>query len=880
MLKCIKDSDIIFICETKCSFDALPPIQGYSLICDHDYNKPYGGIAAYVKTPLYAQICKTEFYTSYLLLEFSHLPYHTFFGVYIQPSDSKYFETSLFSELASRVSDCIGKGNIPFIGGDINSRIGDINVLANEVGLKWKYSTNVDTQRNTHYTFLRDLCVLCKTLPINHLMHNNINFSGDYTFTKDTRKSQVDFLLTNSSGRKCITKFEIVKTGFHLSDHLPISTNIKLKYYPSLKSLILRSSSLADTLSEHCSKPSQSRVMHFDTHKVIQYLENSSLYEDLEQSILSGNIETSIEVLHNHMHLATRKFKYTTRNSFSPLCDDITQAVKKCDHWYNEYIQQTTCNKEYTGEKPYKCNKEHIGEKPYQCNVENTGEKPYQCNLGTDLGDIPYKEYQKSRKNLYNCVGKAYTLHWRKLETNNDGKQLWNSINWKGEFHNQRPPNAPDIVSLKKHFEELYSTHADDQQLISELQSDVYIPVLDDPINSQEIDEAVAKMKKGGYDYTQQALNVMLQVAKPLIILIMNMIFSLAFPMKLASAMLSALPKKGNLSLTKNYRGIQCSSILTNLYDRIIANRLIKWSSLSYEQTAYQKGRSTIDQLFLLRLIIELAKKLHITLYIGTFDLSKAFDIVSRFRMISTLVHLGVGSAMLYAIKQMYKVTKCTLRFFGNISEEFETKSGIRQGAASSCILFIIYMDKIVSYIASKCVAEPLLGTLHTLLHADDTLIISTSRTLFINKCNAMINFFDDEYMILNMSKSGFMIINPGNTDYKTDIVIQSRILKYKPKQVYLGQLFTDSGNISHDILQMTNSKAGNITIKLQNFLNKNFFAPYSVKKHVLEACINSSLTYGCEAWSYGNISSINTLHRKSIKMILGIGQTITNHII
>ena len=68
---------------------------------------------------------------------------------------------------------------------------------------------------------------------------------------------------------------------------------------------------------------------------------------------------------------------------------------------------------------------------------------------------------------------------------------------------------------------------------------------------------------------------------------------------------------------------------------------------------------------------------------------------------------------------------------------------------------------------------------------------------------------------------------------------------------------------------------------KINKYVNhKNFFAPYSVKKHVLEACINSSLTYGCEAWSYGNISSINTLHRKSIKMILGIRQTVPNHII
>ena len=48
----------------------------------------------------------------------------------------------------------------------------------------------------------------------------------------------------------------------------------------------------------------------------------------------------------------------------------------------------------------------------------------------------------------------------------------------------------------------------------------------------------------------------------------------------------------------------------------------------------------------------------------------------------------------------------------------------------------------------------------------------------------------------------------------------------------------------------------------------------------MLNACINSSITYGCEAWSYGNFSPVNILHRKAIKMILGVRQNISNSII
>ena len=121
------------------------------------------------------------------------------------------------------------------------------------------------------------------------------------------------------------------------------------------------------------------------------------------------------------------------------------------------------------------------------------------------------------------------------------------------------------------------------------------------------------------------------------------------FPWKLCTALLSVIPKPGSLLLPKNYRGISMQAIVANLYDRIISNRLMKWVKINPEQTAFQKGKWTVGQIFLLRLIIGLIKDnkmtLYIciyiyiyTLYIGFLDLSKAFDKVSRFLLLKTLV--------------------------------------------------------------------------------------------------------------------------------------------------------------------------------------------------------------------------------------------------
>ena len=59
---------------------------------------------------------------------------------------------------------------------------------------------------------------------------------------------------------------------------------------------------------------------------------------------------------------------------------------------------------------------------------------------------------------------------------------------------------------------------------------------------------------------------------------------------------------------------------LACLYDRIIANRLKLWLPFTVDQTTFQKGKSTLIHIFTLRVIIELAKKKNVTLYIGSMD--------------------------------------------------------------------------------------------------------------------------------------------------------------------------------------------------------------------------------------------------------------------
>ena len=169
----------------------------------------------------------------------------------------------------------------------------------------------------------------------------------------------------------------------------------------------------------------------------------------------------------------------------------------------------------------------------------------------------------------------------------------------------------------------------------------------------------------------------MLSCIAPTILYLLNIMFFNGFPLKLCNALLSVLPESRNLLLPKNYRGISMLPLVANLYDRIIANRLMKWVKINPEQTAFQKGKGTVDQIFLLSLIIGLIKDNKMPLFIVFLDLSKAFDKVSRFLLLKISVKMGICNVMLQSLKSLYSTTRCTLKCFGKLSDVLQTYTGI-----------------------------------------------------------------------------------------------------------------------------------------------------------------------------------------------------------
>ena len=180
----------------------------------------------------------------------------------------------------------------------------------------------------------------------------------------------------------------------------------------------------------------------------------------------------------------------------------------------------------------------------------------------------------------------------------------------------------------------------------------------------------------------------------------------------------------------------------------------------------------------------------------------------------------GCGKIMLKAIKAMYLCTRNVLK-----SAVIDATIGVRQGAPSSCLLFIMYIDVMVKMIKGSFANDGFLGALHALLLMDDTVLLATSREKCESKFRVVAQYCKEFGMLINVKKTKFFVVNGCEID-KMPFQIESLKISYSQTYLYLGAWFTDSGRIS-DVIVL-HEKANQSTLnKFSIFFAANSNMPF-----------------------------------------------------
>uniref|UniRef100_A0A669BQM4 Reverse transcriptase domain-containing protein n=1 Tax=Oreochromis niloticus TaxID=8128 RepID=A0A669BQM4_ORENI len=175
-------------------------------------------------------------------------------------------------------------------------------------------------------------------------------------------------------------------------------------------------------------------------------------------------------------------------------------------------------------------------------------------------------------------------------------------------------------------------------------------------------------------------------------------------PASCRRAVISLIPKKGDLTLLKNWRPVALLCADYKILSKVLSNRLKMVIELliGVDQSYCIPDRSMIDNLFLMRDVFDICNVYNAKVGIVSIDQEKAFDRVDHGFLFSTLKTFGVGQGFLTWVKLLYSDACCVVKVGGGLSCPVPVRRGIRQGCPISGQLYSIAIEPFLCRLRSK----------------------------------------------------------------------------------------------------------------------------------------------------------------------------------
>ena len=412
-------------------------------------------------------------------------------------------------------------------------------------------------------------------------------------------------------------------------------------------------------------------------------------------------------------------------------------------------------------------------------------------------------------------------------------------------------------------------------------------PILDintAPPDKDEIKKAINSLKTGKAagpdDIPPEALKATNDISSAMMENLLKKVWTTeTVPEDWKDGHLTVLPKKGDLTICDNSRGIMLLSVPGKVMCKVILERLKKAvdKKLRKNQAGFRSGRSCADQIVSLRIIIEQALEQRYPCYINFVDYRKAFDSLDRKTLWKILAHYGIPKKLISLIKSIYENPKTKVLYKGKLSAAFLIETGVRQGCLLSPFLFILAID----YILKNCSQGNGLSwinkeELDDLDFADDLAELADSHQQMQAKTNDLKQISESVGLQINIEKTKTMKINIDNDD---QIMIDGQALENVDNFTYLGSVITTTGGSEEDINNRL--KKARSSFGMLGKVWKCRGISRDTKVRLFNSNVKSILLYGSESWSLTkkNESKLQVFINNCLRKILQIywPQTISN---
>lgn len=333
------------------------------------------------------------------------------------------------------------------------------------------------------------------------------------------------------------------------------------------------------------------------------------------------------------------------------------------------------------------------------------------------------------------------------------------------------------------------------------------------------------------------------------------------------------LPKKGDLRDCNNWRGITILNVINKIMALIIHGRINDHldAQLRDEQAGFRANRGCIDQSNTIRLIVEQSVEYRSPLCMVFVDFEKAFDRITREAIWTTLAKRGIPVKIINLVKALYSDAKCSVMHRGQLSDEFNINSGVRQGCVLSPLLFITVLDEVMREAAlsgQQGIWWTLTRKLDDLDFADDVCLLSNTISGMQTKLQRLYEAGLRRGLKINLGKTKLMKVNIENS---TAVTINGTAIEEVSEFCYLGSTITRSGGTDADINSRI-KKARDVYGGLSRVWNASTIS-HRTKLSIFKSCVLSVLLYGSETWRIVDreVAKIQSFVNRCLRRILRI---------
>ena len=371
--------------------------------------------------------------------------------------------------------------------------------------------------------------------------------------------------------------------------------------------------------------------------------------------------------------------------------------------------------------------------------------------------------------------------------------------------------------------------------------------------------------------------------------------------------LLKVLPKKGDLSLPGNYRGIMLLEIAYKIVAKIVHQRLTPISeSLDHEtQCGFRPGRGCTDAIFTVKIALKKRREHNQQTWVLFLDLVKAFDRVPRDLLWLILERFGVPPKLLSVIKALHQTIQVKFTV-DSISHILDCKIGVKQGDVLGPILFSMYIAAImITWRQTRNHPQCIFRTKNDFVltgrrpntkgedfvlgdseYADDTAALFDSRESLITDAPVINTHFERFGMEIHAglrslrdkaSKTEVLLVSNRNTqpiecDHEDVDLNNEKFFPVVDKFTYLGSVMTSDCSDREDVIYRI-KKAGNVFGSLKKCIFGNVNLNLKVKGKVYESLVLSILLYGSESWCLTEelYRWLRSFHNRCVRAMCGV---------